>query len=146
MPKIKLPVVQKDRVVFPDKAVCPWCRKQKVFEPHSMAILNAGAMRQVGKERYEMATDTAAFLTLTWHGAHSGGQGQLPEIYASVEVAAQVASGQFDLYFCSTGCLRGFLNYCVDALEQQIEVAISKQRKSLSSARQKGRIRRSTKA
>jgi hypothetical protein len=146
MPKIKLPVVQKGRVVFPDKPLCPWCRKQKVYEPHSMAILNAGAMRQVGEEHYTMATDTAAFLSLTWHGAHSGGQGQLPEIYASVEVAAQVASGQFDLYFCSTSCLRGFLNYCVDALEQQIEVAISRQQGSSSTTRQKGRIRRSTKA
>jgi hypothetical protein len=146
MPKIKLPVVQKQRVVFPDKPICPWCRKQKVYEPHSMAILNAGAMRQVGKEQYEMATDTAAFLSLTWHGAHSGGQGQLPEVYTSVEVAAQVASGQFDLYFCSTGCLRGFLNYCVDVLEQQIARATSQQQRSLSCARQKGRTRKSTKA
>lgn len=57
MQKIKLPVVRKGQVVFPDKAVCPWCRKRKVYEPHSMAILNAGAMRQVGKGRYEMATE-----------------------------------------------------------------------------------------
>ena len=152
MPKIKLPVVRKKQVVFPDKAVCPWCRKQKVYEPHSMAILNAGAMRQVGKERYEMAADTAAFLTLTWHGAHSGGQGQWPEVYTSVDVAAQVSSGQFDLYFCSTACLRGFLNYCVDALEKQIERAIAKEkqskkaisrkRKPSSSARRKGEIQK----
>ena len=88
-----------------------------------MAILNAGAMRQVGKDRYEMATDTRAFMTLIWHGAHSGGKGALSEIYASVDVADEVVNGQFDLYFCSTACLRGFLNYCVDALEERMEAA-----------------------
>ena len=126
MAKIKLPVVHGKQVVFPGKGVCPWCRKQKVYEPHSMAILNAGAMRQVGQDRYAMAADTVAFLTLTWHGAHSGGEGQFPESYASVDVAAHVAGGQFDLYFCSTTCLRGFLNYCVDALEKQLEVVSAK--------------------
>lgn len=85
-----------------------------------MAILNAGAMRPVGGNRYEMATDTEAFLILLWHGAHSGGKGVFPEVYASVDVAKDVVSGQFDLYFCSTACLRHFLNYCVDVLEAKI--------------------------
>ena len=125
MPRIRFPVVRKKQVVFPEKARCPWCRKRKVYEPHSMAILNAGAMRRVGKDRYEMATDTSAFLTLTWHGAHSGGSGEMPEIHASVDVAAEVANGQFDLYFCSTACLRGFLNYSVDALEKKMGSARS---------------------
>lgn len=88
-----------------------------------MAILNAGAMRRVGKDRYEVASDTAAFLTLSWHGAHSGGTGLLSGVYASVNVADGVATGQFDLYFCSTACLRNFLNYCVDALEKKMKAA-----------------------
>jgi hypothetical protein len=127
MPKIELPVVKGERVVFPDKPLCPWCGERKVYEPHSMAILNAGAMRQVGHDRYEMATDTAAFFTLTWHGAHSivGSDDKDPEVFASVDIADRVASGQFDLYFCSTNCLREFLNYCVDELEKQIEAARS---------------------
>ena len=125
MPKIELPVVKGKQVVFPDKPLCPWCGEQKVSEPHSMAILNAGAMRSLGNERYEMATDTAAFFTLIWHGAHSdtGGVGKDADISASVDIADMVASGQFDLYFCSTGCLRSFLNYCVDELERQLESA-----------------------
>ena len=92
MRKISLPVVRKRRVVFPNKAICPWCRKRKVYEPHSMAILNAGAMRQVAKDRFEMATDVRAFMTLMWHGAHSGGKGELPDVYASVDVADEVAN------------------------------------------------------
>jgi hypothetical protein len=136
MHKIKLPVVGKKQVVFPDRAVCPWCRKRKVYEPHSMAILNAGAMRQVGKDRYEMATDTQAFMTLMWHGAHPGGKGDLRDVYASVHIADEVANGQFDLYFCSTACLRGFLNYCVDALEERMEAArLKKERTSRGAGR-----------
>ena len=91
-----------------------------------MAILNAGAMRRIGKDRYEMAMDAAAFLTVSWHGAHSGGQGARAGVHASLDVADSVANGQFDLYFCSTTCLRGFLNYIVDELESKIEIAAGK--------------------
>lgn len=96
-----------------------------MYEPHSMVILNAGAMRSLGNERYEMATDAAAFFILIWHGAHldTGGVGQDADISAAVDIADMVASGQFDLYFCSMGCLRSFLNYCVDELERQVESA-----------------------
>ena len=38
---------------------------------------------------------------------------------ASIEIAELVATGQFELYFCSTDCLRAFLNYCVDELERR---------------------------
>lgn len=142
MPKIKLPVVRDRHVVFPDRPICPWCRKRKVYEPHSMAILNAGAMRQVGKDRYEMATDVQAFMTLVWHGAHTGGKGKFPEVFASVDVADQVVHGQFDLYFCSTSCLRGFLSYCVDALEQRIEAARLKKARASQVARGKATARK----
>jgi len=111
-----------------------------------MAILNAGAMRQVGKDSYEMAADTKAFLTLTWHGAHSGGKGELPDIHASVNVADEVANGQFDLYFCSTTCLRGFLNYCVDELQERMESARSKRKRSSSSAREHAKTQKSERA
>lgn len=146
MRRIKLPVVWKKQVVFPKTAVCPWCREHKVYEPHSMAILNAGAMRQVGKDSYEMATDTKAFLTLMWHGAHSGGKGELPEIHASVNIADEVANGQFDLYFCSTTCLRGFLNYCVDELQKRMDSARSKRKRSSSPARDHAKTQKSERA
>jgi hypothetical protein len=104
-----------------------------------MAILNAGALRRVGKDSYEMATDMKAFLTLTWHGAHSGGKGEFAEIHASVNVADEVANGQFDIYFCSTTCMRGFLNYCVDQLQERMESARSKRKRSSSPAKENTR-------
>ncbi len=61
-----------------------------------------------------MATDDAAFMTLIWHSND-------PSTYddASIEIAELVDTGQFELYFCSTDCLRAFLNYCVDELERR---------------------------
>src|SRR5712692_5257476 len=116
MPKIKFPVVKGKQVFFPTDHICPWCRKRKLSEPPGMAIVNAGAMRSEGKDRYGMATDDAAFFTLVWHSNSSKA-----EEYddASVDIADLVDSGQFDLYFCSSECLRGFMNYCVDELERR---------------------------
>ncbi|MBI3914762.1 MAG: hypothetical protein HY327_11345 [Chloroflexi bacterium] len=133
MPHLKLPVVQGNQVFFPKNRVCPWCRKNKIGGAHGMAVLNAGAMRKVGKERYEMANDTAAFFTLTWHGDHSDASKE--HAFATIDVADMVESGQFDLYFCSTDCLRGFLNYCVDELEQRVKKKPRKKRRSKTKPR-----------
>ncbi len=61
-----------------------------------------------------------AFLSFQWHGAHDGGEGKYGEAYASVDIARDVRGGQFEIYFCSTTCLRSYLNYCVDELEKKI--------------------------
>jgi len=63
-----------------------------------------------------MAIGDAGFFSLIWHSNYAN-----RERYddASVEIAELVDTGQFDFYFCSTDCLRGFLNYCVDELERR---------------------------
>mgnify|MGYP001587107502 CR=1 FL=1 len=59
-----------------------------------------------------------AFLTLAWHGAHDKGIGRLRGRYDILEIARDVRGGQFELFFCSTECLRKFLNNAVDELEK----------------------------
>lgn len=108
--------------VFPlpvGEFLCPWCRKNKVGEPHSMAQLSGGALWQSGKDSSASANDLAGFLEIGWHGAHSeeGGEGRDANVCLSLELATKVAGGQFEFYFCSTKCLRAFLNFCVDELE-----------------------------
>jgi hypothetical protein len=61
-----------------------------------------------------------AFLYFSWHGAHDSGVGSDREIGATVNIADDVRGGQFDLYFCSTKCLRSYLSFCVDELERKI--------------------------
>lgn len=62
MPTIELPVIKEKQVVFPREPLCPWCGEQKVYEPHSIAIINGGAMQPCGGDSYTMATETVAFL------------------------------------------------------------------------------------
>ena len=71
------------------------------------------------------------FLAIDWHGAHDGGKGIDRDIYEIVEIAKEVRGGQFDLCFCSTKCLRAYLNFCVDELEKKIRKQKSKSKTSL---------------
>jgi hypothetical protein len=87
-----------------------------------------------------MSNDLAGFLEIGWHGAHSreGGEGPDANIGLSIELASKADGGQFEFYFCSTDCLRGFLNFCVDKLES----AVAKERRKQTRAKSKTTIRR----
>ena len=124
MNHIQFPILTGEQIIYPQEASCPWCKQNKVLEPHSMAILNAGALAPDG-ENFQMFDKAATFFSLIWHGAHSdmNGLGRDPNLYAEVKIVDTVSIGQFDFYFCSTECLRHFLNHCVDELERQIEQA-----------------------
>ena len=87
-----------------------------------MAILAGGAVRVVDRpsKSADMAVDSIGFLDIIWHGAHDGGLGTDREISARVPLAEDTPDGQFEFYFCSTRCLRDFLNACVDKLDLRI--------------------------
>ncbi len=88
-----------------------------------MAILMAGAVMMDRRTKWGgPSKNMDGFLTLCWHGAHDGGEGIDPEIGCLVDIALDVVGGQAELYFCSTKCLRQFLNACVDELERKIKV------------------------
>lgn len=91
-----------------------------------MAILAGGAMRVVDakKKSATIADDCIGFLDLIWHGAHDGGSGANREICARIPLADETAGGQFEFYFCSTRCLRPFLNAYVDRLEMKMKAAL----------------------
>lgn len=63
------------------------------------------------------------YLSLIWHGAHGAGQGQDQDIYESVPLAEDVRGGQFEVYLCSTQCVRAFLSSWVDELEVRVQSA-----------------------
>ena len=62
------------------------------------------------------APDLEGFLSFGYHGKHNG----KPGAYAVVPIAENVPIGQFEYYFCSTSCLRKFLNAGVDELERRL--------------------------
>lgn len=64
--------------------------------------------------------DLDAFFHLTWHGAPDSGEGEDREIGYMLDIIRDIRGGQADMYFCSTACLRQFLNHCVDELERKV--------------------------
>ena len=137
---MKLPTLKNKTNSYPEKALCPWCRKNKVFEPHSFAMLGGGALF-LNRNRDSGGPDDRmdGYLSLTWHGAHEEGEGKDRDIYSVVQIAKDVRGGQYDVYFCSTKCLRSYLNFCVDQLETQILSERTKSNKKLKSVAAKKR-------
>ena len=123
MKKLKYPILKGKTSNYPKKAICPWCKNNKVFEPHSFAVINGGACLKNHEKKFSgPSDDMEGFLYFAWHGAHTeeGGSGKDPDTGGYLEIVNDVIGGQFGLYFCSTECLRAFLNSCVDELEQRI--------------------------
>ena len=116
----RFPLIDSTPAHFPKKPLCPQCRERRVFEPHSFAALSGGACL-IDPETGDGGPDgrMQGFLDLTWHGGHGSGQGEHRERYSTLPLVRDAAGGQFDLYFCSTDCLRRFLNDCVDELERR---------------------------
>jgi hypothetical protein len=119
---LEFPVMDGPTPYAPRGRECPWCGLAPVHEPNSMAIINGGALL-MSEDRLIGGMDPRldGFLSLIWHGAHEGGHGQWRDRCSMVRVADGCRGGQFEMYFCSTGCLRGFLNDCVDRLEARRE-------------------------
>ena len=87
-----------------------------------MAMINLGAMLMTDRKKGagSMSEDLDGFMRLIWHGAHDGAVGRDANLDAHVDIVEDVRGGQADLYFCSTTCLRSFLNACVDDLERKV--------------------------
>lgn len=97
---------------------CPVCRSSLAGEPGSFAFLNGGALRKRKDGSASMAPDLSGFLSLGFHGAHGPDRN---EPSAHVQIADDVPLGQFEYYFCSVACLRGFFNQAVDELERRLQ-------------------------
>jgi hypothetical protein len=49
--KITFPVASGSSACFPKEALCPMCKTTRVKEPHSMAIVNLGAMLMTNRAK-----------------------------------------------------------------------------------------------
>lgn len=113
---MKFPVQRKkSKSGFEVKAgMCPVCRGPLNRQPGSFAFVNGGALKKHDDGSACAAADLIGFLSLGFHGAHGE---EKDEASALIDVADDVPMGQFEFYFCSTTCLRGFFNSAVDELE-----------------------------
>jgi hypothetical protein len=131
MGKLKFPVVKGKSGHWPKKPLCPICGRNKVFEPHSMAVLSAGAILMDRAEDSGGPSDNLdGFLEIHWYGAHDAGKGKDRDVFCEVDIIRDALGGQADLYFCSTKCLRKFLNACVDDVEAKMVNATKRKRRT----------------
>jgi hypothetical protein len=121
--RIDFPVVEGQEGYPAEGSSCPICGQGPILEPHSFAHLTGEGMKWQEEDVFGPSEDLRGFLSLGWHGAHSGGVGLHPEVDAHLDIACSVEDGQFGLFFCSTDCLRKFLNQAVDELENRLEQA-----------------------
>ena len=120
--QMKFPLLQGKQTYYPRKALCPQCNEHKVFEPHSMVIFAGGATFS-GLKRVKAGSHNQleSFVSITWHGAHDTGIGTDRDIHTCVDLVKDSRGGQFEIYFCSTACLRAFFNSWVDALDAKVQ-------------------------
>jgi hypothetical protein len=121
---MKLPLLKNKENIHPGNGRCSWCQKDKITEPYSMAVLSGGALLLNNSgDTSKLSNNLSGFFYLTWHGAHNNQQVIDGEIYETLLIAHNVEGGQFSIYFCSTNCVRAFLNKLVDDLESKVKKA-----------------------
>lgn len=107
----KFPVLFK-KACLSVRPCCSQCKKKTAKDNHDIAAIMGGAMKLINKRGdTEMAEGCVGFLDIHWHG----------NVCAMLPIVEDSPNGQFDLYFCSTACLRGFFNACVDELERKVQ-------------------------
>lgn len=115
---MEFPLVSGEDSCFPlniDQAYCPICRKNNLGVTQECAFIHGGALSLDPDNKYSLiqSDNVQGFLFLDWNGPNNQ--------TVDFELARDVKKGQYTINFCSTKCMRKFLNHCVDQLEEKIE-------------------------
>jgi hypothetical protein len=96
---------------------CDYCRGK--MPAKEFVTLCVGVTQDYAKDNLVDLSETEVCFDLGW-------QGPSDEIGTGFQVVSNSSEGQSVFNFCSTACLRAFLNSCVDHLETQMEKSQSK--------------------
>ena len=103
---------------YPKNSLCPVCKKNKVLEPHSMVVFEAGACCANSRVKDKIE----GYMDIAWHEGHGLDQkGRKFNRSAQIVLAEDVKGGQFSFYFCSFKCFRKWFNGLIDNLEKQMK-------------------------
>lgn len=112
---MKYPIIsKKTKSFFPTSDICPICQTNRTQLNSEFFVLNGGALKKINKKTSLSTKKMEGFLSLQYH---SGENGQ--NCGFNIDIVDQSKGGQFDIYFCSTNCLRLFLNELVDCIEEK---------------------------
>ncbi len=102
-----------EQSVYPSGKSCPVCGGAFI---RGVAYLSAGALLLSEDGQDGIHTDrNRAFLSLGFHGRESDVRDS-----ADVRVVDDLAGGQFDLNWCSVGCMRQWLLGVLDLVEREV--------------------------
>jgi hypothetical protein len=105
--KKRFPITFKGKQALPEDT-CNYCHKGSTSR--EFVSLAVGATQDTAKDKTVDMSHAEATMSFGWQGpADRSGTG--------FEVFAKTADGGVCLNFCTTRCLRSFLNDCVDHLE-----------------------------
>lgn len=85
---IEFHLIEINALFFLKESTCSWCKTNKVFKPHSFAVIGGGALLQTREGIAGPINNMECFLHLSWHGPHSddGGSGTAPNTNGTVEI------------------------------------------------------------
>ena len=108
---MEFPVLFGDSKNYPDiqEANCPVCKSKKVWGDNEYVEFSGGT---VPTEKNEYECD----LWLDWFSQKKQDGSQ---DHTDMSIVCEVNAPRFQLAFCSTSCLRKFLNSAVDTLESK---------------------------
>ena len=125
MEEIKFPVIDhKGDNVYPEGNICPICKKEKVFTKNDRHIeISGGGLFVLNKkEEYKKSIpETEGFLSLVWYEKVKNKNGISLWDGSYMDIVERSANGIYSLSFCSTKCLREFINKCLDEFERRVE-------------------------
>ena len=83
----------------------------ETYDKEAVFVCLGGGALKGDEKQSKMSSDLVGFLSISLHDHNYHGKG------GYLPIADNTARGQFEFYFCSTECLRKFLNILVDKFE-----------------------------
>lgn len=93
---------------------CRYCGENVFRETETFVLLTGGGL----VNRVVKSNPVTAFLNLAWRAPYSRGEGGMLKMVQIVDYNSD--DRDFEFRFCSSVCLRAYLNSEVDALDSQI--------------------------
>lgn len=112
---MKFPMIsKKTKPFFPTEKICPICKVNNTTLDSEFYVLNGGALEKVNKNTSMSSDILEGFLSVQYH---SGEKNKNPGV--NIDIVEKSKGGQFDIYFCSTNCMRQFFNKLIDTIENE---------------------------
>jgi hypothetical protein len=112
---MEYPIIsKKTKSFFPTNEICPICATNRTNLNSEFYVLNGGALEKINQDVSISSDKMEGFLSVQYHPEKDNGNRGF-----NIDIVDQSKGGQFDIYFCSTSCMRQFFNEFIDEIEKE---------------------------